>query len=667
MQTSPRIPSLKWFLLFLGGIVFLTLALTIAAVRVEASAATANALSGHSVPQRVIRCYNAATARGKTVTIEEMFACSGVWVTPRGLLRCALETHCPVLPDTVEGRATLDATLQAERLTRRSVLMLRPRDLPPMPNATTIGRCRKDSKTEEAFQNCVMSTITGAKYANLRSCFSGSTEGERVACFAKQVNDLRFAALLSCMGGEPPSPDKLVQCSEKPEIKSQLQKMQECVTAVSTIELARSCLTDRLSQEQKDLAQCVSNSRTNSEAAACLDRLSRAMAKARGVTGCLSTDNSSPIACGADVVGGKSGQTMKCLADAKDSITKKACLSAVNPEIQRALHVTECIDRRPRGDALKTCVAPYLGRDAARFSSCVSDPKAAPESCFVGLNPKIKEAHRALACLSDAKNDVEGFNCVAGQVRGDAPRIAACISNPDRKAVPFCLLGDKPEVRAAQRVYTCVSSGRDAASLIANCTEGVVDGKTAQTLACAASSGSDRSKLASCAAGAVLPPQAARLVGCASSSQGPTSFALCAAGPAMNEEWRIAAECAVQSGGNPVGFAGCTAGRLTVRELTKCFTGEIGKDCFGPNNSIVKGLSDAFEDLTHGPGENNEVVKAIRVVGELTGGPNSVINNPGQLAGGSNSMINNPGQIWGGKGSVFHDPGQVFDPGRWRF
>jgi hypothetical protein len=27
----------------------------------------------------------------------------------------------------------------------------------------------------------------------------------------------------------------------------------------------------------------------------------------------------------------------------------------------------------------------------------------------------------------------------------------------------------------------------------------------------------------------------------------------------MNEEWRIAAECAVQSGGNPVGFAGCTA------------------------------------------------------------------------------------------------------------
>src|SRR5262245_22246047 len=127
----------------------------------------------------------------------------------------------------------------------------------------------------------------------------------------------------------------------------------------------------------------------------------------------------------------------------------------------------------------------------------------------------------------------------------------------------------------------------------------------------------------------------------------------------MNEEWRIAAECAVQSGGNPVGFAGCTAGRLTIRELTNCFTGTVGKDCFGPNNTIVKGLANAFDDLTHGPGKNNEVVKAIGAVAHLTGGSNSVINNPGQLAGGPNSMINNPGQIFGGRNSVFRNPGEL--------
>src|SRR5205823_10155839 len=64
---------------------------------------------------------------------------------------------------------------------------------------------------------------------------------------------------------------------------------------------------------------------------------------------------------------------------------------------------------------------------------------------------------------------------------------------------------------------------------------------------------------------------AARVVSCATTSSGATSFALCAAGPAMNEEWRIAAECAVETGGNPIGFAGCTATQLTINELTKCF------------------------------------------------------------------------------------------------
>jgi len=122
----------------------------------------------------------------------------------------------------------------------------------------------------------------------------------------------------------------------------------------------------------------------------------------------------------------------------------------------------------------------------------------------------------------------------------------------------------------------------------------------------------------------------------------------------MNEEWRIAAECAVQSGGEPFSFAGCTAGRLTVRELTKCFSGQIGKDCFGPNNTIVAFYRNAFNDLTQGPGRNNEVVKAIEELSKLSGGPNSVIRNPGQLAGGPNSVINNPGQIWGGKNSIFN-------------
>ncbi len=83
----------------------------------------------------------------------------------------------------------------------------------------------------------------------------------------------------------------------------------------------------------------------------------------------------------------------------------------------------------------------------------------------------------------------------------------------------------------------------------------------------------------------------------------------------MNEEWRIAAECAVQSGGVPVTFVTCAGGRLTVRELTKCLTGEFGKDCFGPNNTIVKYYAGTFNDMRNLLGgrwsefENNDAVK----------------------------------------------------------
>jgi hypothetical protein len=82
----------------------------------------------------------------------------------------------------------------------------------------------------------------------------------------------------------------------------------------------------------------------------------------------------------------------------------------------------------------------------------------------------------------------------------------------------------------------------------------------------------------------------------------------------MNEEWRIAAECAVSSGGVPVTFAVCTGGRLTIRELFKCVQGRIGESCFGPNNTIRKFFENAFHDLLNGPGEGNDIVKGLNEV-----------------------------------------------------
>lgn len=307
----------------------------------------------------------------------------------------------------------------------------------------------------------------------------------------------------------------------------------------------------------------------------------------------------------------------------------------------------KCIGTK-QGTARLDCL--LSGADATQkaLASCLSgssDRAAVAIDCLKKSNPQMADKIAVAECAAKAVNTTSAAKCFTKVIGGDGAKIAACAAGGKDKMFS-CLLGDKPEYKAASHVVACVQGGRDAGSLVANCSEFLIkDAKTRATLACAAQAGADSRKLASCAASSILPPQIAVYAACATTSQGPTSFALCAAGPVMNEEWRIAAECAVQTGGNPAGFAGCTAGRLTLKELTQCFT---GKGCFGPNNTIVKTFTNAFNDVLHGPGANSEIVKALHTLEDATGGPHSVINDPGQIFGGNNSVLHKPAQIFGG-------------------
>nr|WP_129545743.1 hypothetical protein [Methylorubrum zatmanii] len=357
-----------------------------------------------------------------------------------------------------------------------------------------------------------------------------------------------------------------------------------------------------------------------------------------------------------------------CLGGGRPSPEKVAFCA--NKEVdEKVSKLRDCI-ASSSGTSSRACLTDQMPQPIRATADCLASPEgsADPAVCLDNISPDVKKARLIAGCLNSTSVSAQRVSCLSPIIPGNLQKLSDCVGKTDNVEAAICLGGDNSEIRAAHRVYKCISKGRDAGSVLANCTDGILDDKSRQTLACVTRAGTDRTQLASCAAGTVLPADAARIVGCASSSQGPTSFALCAAGPAMNEEWRIAAECAVQSGGNPVSFVGCTGGRLTVRELSKCLTGEIGKDCFGPNNTIIVAYRNAFNDLTKGPGANNEVVVAISKIGEFVGGgPNSVIRNPGQIWGGDNSIFNNPGQIFGGPGSVFNDPGQVTDWKRWRF
>jgi hypothetical protein len=206
-----------------------------------------------------------------------------------------------------------------------------------------------------------------------------------------------------------------------------------------------------------------------------------------------------------------------------------------------------------------------------------------------------------------------------------------------------------------REIYECAKESGDEAKF-ALCTMGAVGGTNerraaAQLATCYDQAGTDWERYPLCMAQQNMDPNAARLLGCLrdQSEAGEVTFfgtAVCYGSQAihLNPEQTIAVECAMTTGGQPMAFAGCTGGRLTQRELTKCIEKGVGGDgCFGPNNEIVKALravgidmeqilgpgnpvvrtwNNAISDIQNGPGPNNEVTKAIATVSnDLANGP----------------------------------------------
>jgi hypothetical protein len=648
--------------------------------------ATAQPAAGE-IAQKVIGCFRAG-AKKASFSVQDMKECSGYWVTPNALVYCVMQSRCAALQDTIAGREVLDLALHAAGLTRDSqlVLSVSKEYLPPMPQASNVDDCNKQAGNDPSvFQTCAQRSIVSAN-ANadtLRLCFDLKSETDASKCLLKifastagavtpqqALANAQLQAAVNCMSNTTKSTQvALVKCAEDDATKLAADGIQRCVQAAGSLANARICITEPMLKGQSPLASCLVKSTTSESTRQCLSQLSADAAKASETASCLQSHDTSALTCAAKLASGPPSQVMTCLGGSKTSTQRTACVSGIG-QFSGILSVRDCALSGANGVALEGCVSPYLAGDAKKYADCLAAKGATWSQCVeqVSSSAPLKAVTGQILCLTQASSGAGAFGCVAAQLGGDAPRIAKCVVSQDALSAAACLYADKPAVRAVAVAYTCASKATDAMSAVANCTDGLpgIDQKTKRTAACVAEAGSDSAKLSACAAGAVLPPEAARWVSCAANSQGPTSFALCAAGPAMNEEWRIAAECGVESGGDPIQFAGCTAGRLTFRELSKCFNGKVGKDCFGPNNTIVKTVDNAFHDLTQGPGRNNEIVKAIASLDALTGGPNSVINNPKQLLGGPNSFVRNPSQIWGGPGSVFNDPGQVLNPGRWR-
>lgn len=269
--------------------------------------------------------------------------------------------------------------------------------------------------------------------------------------------------------------------------------------------------------------------------------------------------------------------------------------------------------------AILNCAAAET--DPVKFGQCAADR-------FVG------RAEKAVLDCAINTSDAEDFAACA------APNVGVKMSN-EQRVLAKCAVQAGGDTNA---FASCAG-----ADFLAN---GLGQNEK-NVLNCATSSSGDMAKFATCSTNSIFGNRMSKeqqiAVQCAAQSQGdPTGFATCAGanlfGMQLNAEQQIAVQCVVGTGGNPPVAAGCMASRLTMREFTKCMTDGIGgKGCFGDNNDLV--------------GKNGFVG---RTIGQIAGGPNSVINNPDQIWGGDNSFVRNPSQVWGGPNSFVRNPVQIW-------
>ena len=207
--------------------------------------------------------------------------------------------------------------------------------------------------------------------------------------------------------------------------------------------------------------------------------------------------------------------------------------------------------------------------------------------------------------------------------------------------------------------YDCARSGGDE-NAVALCMVGVFGGANERAAAqaisqCYAQFGEQWSQYPLCMANGSVGGDAGKLLACVQQQGGSGDVTLLGTAACygagkfdLNPEMQIIAGCAAASGGEPYSFAGCAGGQLTARELDKCLTGGVGgaNGCFGPNNTIIRGLRDtgnffrqefgptntivqtwngAVNGLTQAPGPNNTAVKTLRnVANEVGRGTNNV-------------------------------------------
>ena len=555
--------------------------------------------------------------RDGSVTMGAMRACAGAWITPQALQTCigqsitnadanvprlAISDDCVAIPDTAEGALILaeHGWDVATKLILEESNYLKVGD-------PILDECLAKAQGNAAeLQTCALSKLFTPSQNAALDCMKRGAPEDVAGC-------LRDSALASGLGGGAQTLDCLrtkgntvegAAACLPPEQQASMGKMlelQRCTSSVrSESEFRRKCLP-AVAQVDDVRARCVAES--GGDAAKLRECAIDAMPGGRAIidqAACVkkAAGNTAAVAaCLQGSLGGTAASVAACVSDTSAAGGMIECLTKDDAELRKVHALLQCINSHP-GDAVAAfgaCSSELLPESSQKLASCLlaagGDPMQALSKCgdlpaeaarvaelvacvqastgadvarcLVRSFPNRNAALETVLCAQESGGETAKLAaCAAQQVKGTGGAVVACLaSQPEGSRDPLACVGVvDPRLAQAQKVYECVQKAGDPAALIESCSQGVLDDKTRKAAACAARSNGDRGALAACAGQALLPGEPGRLVGCAASSQGAASFAICAAAPSINEEWRIAAECAVSSGGEPMSFATCTGG-----------------------------------------------------------------------------------------------------------
>jgi uncharacterized membrane protein len=264
------------------------------------------------------------------------------------------------------------------------------------------------------------------------------------------------------------------------------------------------------------------------------------------------------------------------------------------------------------------------------LTEAANDPLEAARSCSAKANPMERDAfakcwvravsttkQRAILDCWDKKESYASFALCANSDTMDSKsyKLATCTSKylNEGKGSDFLVCAGNTALTSEQaKIFDCAVAKRsDVSSIVTSCAlQGQMTDEQRKVVNCVTSNSSSYTKMATCASGVFMTPEQNRIVNCVASNRSQyTQMAVCALGNKLTPEQQVFASCAISTGGQPYAFAGCVGTQLTMNELQKCIDQGIGGNgCFGQNNTAVKVVSNAWHDVTKGPGPSNDLL-----------------------------------------------------------